>query len=83
MDAFKVAAVVGYQDESRFPARQSEQHVIAEHFREASHFQSLAPGQLGEEIARVVPGLGGWRHYAPASSVEIQHVSLEAASITR
>ncbi len=83
MDPFKVAAVVGYQDEPRFPARQREQHVIAERFRETSHFQSLAAGQFGQEIARVVPGLGGWRHYAPAASVDIQHVSLKAASISR
>src|SRR5262249_35662476 len=55
-DPFEVAAVVGYEDEAGLSAREREQDVVTERFRDSGKVQSIATGKLGQHLARSMPG---------------------------
>jgi hypothetical protein len=54
----KIPFVVGHEKAAGFAAREREQDVIRERFRDASDFQSFLSRHCRKQIAGPVPGIG-------------------------
>jgi hypothetical protein len=77
----KILFVVGHENTAGFAAREREQDVIGECFRDAGNFQSLQSRHFCEHISRSVPGTGRRRDCSIRSLKNLEDVPLQRLPI--
>ena len=80
-DAVKVTLVVCHEYAPGLPARQGEEHVIAERLRQSGNLPSVLASHSREHVARCVPRVRRWRDRPANSSEHVEYMPLECASI--
>jgi hypothetical protein len=77
----KVPFVVGHENTAGFSAREREQDVIGERFRDAGNFQSFLSRHFCEQIPGSVPGIGRRRDCSIRSLKDFEDVPLQRPPI--
>lgn len=73
----KIPFVVGHEHTAGFSAREREQDVIRERFRDAGGFQSFLSRYLCEQVPRSVPGIGRRRDCSIRSLKDLEDVPFQ------
>jgi hypothetical protein len=77
----KIPLVVGHENTAGFSAREREQDVIRERFRDAGNFQSFLSRHSCEQISGSVPGIGRRRDCSIRSLKDLEDVPFQRLPI--
>ena len=80
-NSLKIPFVVGHEHAAGFSAREREQDVIRERFRDAGNFQSFLSRHFCEQIPRSVPGIGRRRDCSIRSLKDLEDVPFQGLPV--